>query len=378
MKLFENKHRKNDKPANHTENLYEFCDNSSLDEINNIRILLNKWFDVYPDEEKVELKRRFETEFHPALFELFLHELFFRQGFKISIHPSVENSNKKPDFLMSKGDINFYVEAKVATSKSDIEVAYDNKLNVLYDAINTIESPDFLLGIHSVSFISDKQPAIRPILNFLRDYINDFDVNDLTSKLLEGKCYRDLSLRKYTDEDNIEIYFFLIPKASGKRNMPGRFIGIYPDITFNEGNEASIQSSLIKKSSRYGNLDKPYLICINSLGDFLTNEYDAKAAIWGSLEISFSSDPKNHDLKMSRRNDGFFYNKYGPAHKRVSGVLITRLQLANLPKSEYWLSKNPFADKELDFNTLELSYTYVEDKKLQTVKKKSVEDILSN
>lgn len=379
MKLFDDKHRESIRPANHLENLYNYCDDSSLDEVNNIRILLNKWFDLYPDEEKLELKCRFKKEFDSALFELFLHELFVCQGFTVSIHPKIENTNKRPDFLVSKGDLIFYVEAKVATSKSQIDIAYENKLNTLYDAINSIKSSDFLLGINSVSLKSDKQPAIKPILKFLTNYLNEQNVDELNSQIQKGKNIRDLTMKKYTDGENIEISFYLIPISSKKNGtLPERFIGIYPCITLNDGNEQVIQSSLAKKSSRYGILDKPYLICINSLGDFFTNKYDADAAIWGTLEISFSSNPQNHDIKMNRKNDGFFFDKYGPAHKRVSGTLITRIKLGNLVNPECWLYKNPFAENPLDFDALELSYSYVENREIRTVLKKSVKEIMSS
>jgi len=66
-----------------------------------IRNLLNKWFDHYPQEDQLSLKTDFKNDFQAAFFELFIHELFKKQGFKLKPHPKVEGTTKKPDFLVT-------------------------------------------------------------------------------------------------------------------------------------------------------------------------------------------------------------------------------------------------------------------------------------
>jgi hypothetical protein len=119
MKLFEDKIRIDREPAKHIDNLYDFYDRNAQPWIEKVRNILNYWFSHYPEIEQYELKCRFQSEFRSALYELFLFELFLRQGFNISIHPTLPNITTKPDFLLSKDDTEFYMEAKVSTGKSD-------------------------------------------------------------------------------------------------------------------------------------------------------------------------------------------------------------------------------------------------------------------
>jgi len=63
----------------------------------------------------MELKRKLKTEFDSAFNELFLHELFSKQGFKLQVNPILPDTTKRPDFLVSKDNFEFYLEAKVTT-----------------------------------------------------------------------------------------------------------------------------------------------------------------------------------------------------------------------------------------------------------------------
>lgn len=128
MKLFEDKNRIYDKPATHNSNTYNYYDCSSRVDIAIIRKVLNEWFDDYPDTEKNELNRRFNKSFTSAFYELFIFNLFKLQGFKIEIHPDIPGTTKKPDFLISKGDIEFYLEAKVAMGESEKQVSLKEEL----------------------------------------------------------------------------------------------------------------------------------------------------------------------------------------------------------------------------------------------------------
>jgi hypothetical protein len=119
MKLFENKIRIDKSPANHIDNSFDFCDRNAQPKVERVRDILNYWFSHYPLKEQYELKCRFQKEFNSSLQELFLHELFFCQGFEITIHPILPHTSKNPDFLLSKNGIEFYLEAKVATGNSN-------------------------------------------------------------------------------------------------------------------------------------------------------------------------------------------------------------------------------------------------------------------
>src|SRR5205085_11801772 len=121
--LFEEKRRSHQGPASHNENPFDFYDRSARAEIAAMRNYLNKWFGDYPEFEQAELKARFMTSFSPAFFELFLYKLFQEQGFEIQIHPQIEGTRRRPDFLIRKLEHQIYVEAKEAKDTTEAQEA---------------------------------------------------------------------------------------------------------------------------------------------------------------------------------------------------------------------------------------------------------------
>jgi hypothetical protein len=180
MKLFEDKVRTDLNPAKHLDDSYDFYDRSSFKEVEEIRVKLNDWYGHYPEQDKVDLLFRFRDSFSSAFYELFIHELFRRQGFTLLPHPELPNSTKRPDFLAKKGSIEFYLEAREATDLSDAEKSLKNRTNVLYDTINTMNSPNFFLRINDLNFKSDLSPSGRKIVNFLEKEVVKYDPDILT------------------------------------------------------------------------------------------------------------------------------------------------------------------------------------------------------
>ena len=103
--LFDNISRNFDGPAKHNEETYSYFNRSSRIDVSIVREKLNKWFEEYPNEEKKELKKRFQKDFDPAFYELFLFQLFKTLGFEIEIHPQIPSSSNRPDFLIKKGQL---------------------------------------------------------------------------------------------------------------------------------------------------------------------------------------------------------------------------------------------------------------------------------
>ncbi|HLW33809.1 MAG TPA: hypothetical protein VKX40_16225 [Aequorivita sp.] len=105
-------------PADNNENSFNYYHKSTRKDILIIRETIESWFLSFPDSEKIELKNRFDKDMDSAFFELFLYQMFKKLGFLITIHPELEDSNKRPDFLIEKDGVQSYVEAKVCYDKS--------------------------------------------------------------------------------------------------------------------------------------------------------------------------------------------------------------------------------------------------------------------
>lgn len=209
--LFENKERADDKPANHLDNTYDFYDRSISKQIAQVRDTLNSWFDHYPESEKTELKRRFQTSFSSPFFELFLHEFFRRQGFTLEPHPILPNSTKRPDFLVCGHGIEFYLEAKESTDKSESESSVENRINHLYDQINKTNTPNFFFRINDLRLKSSNQPSGKKIIKFIESQLPRFNPDEVL-KLLQEKGLENLEPITYEDND-LKLVISLIPKS---------------------------------------------------------------------------------------------------------------------------------------------------------------------
>lgn len=375
MKLFENKIRTDKKPANHNDNTYDFFDRSDSEKGKVIREVLNSWFDNYPQDEKFEFEKRFRKEFSSSLYELFIHELFTKQGFILESHPTVENSSKRPDFLAKGKGIEFYIEVKEATDKTDTKRALENKTNQIYDIINQTDSPNFWLQIEKLNFKTEQQPSAKKVVRYLESMLPEHNP-DLVSDNLETLGISGIPSISFEDE-KLSMIIKLIPKPKEIRGKEGlRPIGMYPSEWFVGGSDDSIKSALSKKASRYGKLDKPFLICINSKSFRGTDNYDVMDALFGSTSISYSTDPNNRNERIGRGMNGFFKDSSGPKYTKVSAVMINRLILGHVKEVKYWFVKHPFAQNELNFDKFEIEKIFVEKNKIITKEGKTIREIL--
>lgn len=373
MELFEPIERTYTGPSNHNENSYDYYNRSARKDISIIRDTLNKWFIEYPNDEKLELKNSFRKKFDDCFYELFLHQLFTKLGFDIQIHPELPNTSKKPDFLLKKGDLEFYVEAKIVKNKSHQQEAVDRKINEFYDNLSKLDTKNFLLDIDEFILKSEKQPSTKGLIKRIEEELEGLDSELVMEKVTAGGFESIPAIK--IENDDVLLRIKPIPVINSPRDKK-RPIGIYPTESFLGGGEESLKDSVFMKAKRYGKLNKPFLVCVNSL-DIKTFGTDAiENAIWGSLAISWSTNPVNRDKKLIRKRDGVFLGEKGPNLKNLSGVLVTKVFAQNIPKANYWLYKHPFSENKLDFESLGLKYNFVENGEIKSVLGDDLSNIL--
>lgn len=374
--LFDQKIRGDLDPSLHNESTFDYYDRSARRDVSNVRQLLNRWFLGYPDSEQDELKSRFKKTFSSAFYELFIYHLFRHQGFEIEIHPEIPNSKKRPDFLLKKGSVEFYLEAKEARDKSEGEEALEKRINHVYDSLNKIKSPNFLLKIDELLLKSTKQPSTKKAIEKIENEVALYDPEFLTERLI--KFGLEKSAKIEYENDDLKLVVSLIPKIPTARNLdPGRPIGMYPIESFWGGSEDSIKDSFTKKSKRYGKLDKPYFICINAIGIKGEGDFGVESALWGSLALTWSTDPINRNERMERQRDGIFLDRAGPRCKNVTGVLVTKVMEFNIHEARHWFALHPFSEVQFDFSVFDLTHNYVESGQVQTETKKTIGEILN-
>lgn len=326
LMLFDNKERIETRPSNGNENSFDYFNNTGRTDIIPVREVMENWFSIYPDSEKEEMKKRVKADFGPAFYELGMYCYFKNMGYDIFIHPTVPNSSKRPDFLAVKNDHDFYVEIKEIRMLSDAERLKERRLNTLTDSMNSVDCTYFMLCIESIEFKTGKQPSGKKIIKYFDNLIKAYDP-DIYRKMLEKDGFSMMPKLKY-DDDDVLIKIRLTPKAPHMRGKKGRAIASYGAYIKIGGEEEMIKSAIQTKATRYGELDKPFLICLNYPSDLLHKE-DIDIALYG--------------------NDGAFGAENNPRNTRVSAVLITTFTVSGLLNTNLYYHENPFAKKKIDF-----------------------------
>ena len=113
--LFDNVERINGNPSEQGESLYAFLNGTAGNDWQRVRDVLTEWLSRYPEAERPTLISRFQRTdrrgFLGAFWELYLHELFRRLGFDITLHPALDGTTHRPDFRLQRGTAVTYVEA---------------------------------------------------------------------------------------------------------------------------------------------------------------------------------------------------------------------------------------------------------------------------
>lgn len=354
MKLFSEVTRSETDPSKFNENKYDYYNRTARSDCETIRNSLETWFDKYPDYEKAELKSRFQKTFSDAFFELFLHQLFLKQGFSITIHPEIEGTSKRPDFLISKGNVELYIEAKEAKDKTRQEETMENIENEIFDSLNNLELDDYFLTIGELTLKKGIQPSTKEIKRKVLSFVESTTPEKLSQELAEYGL-KDNNWITYEDE-NCFISVSLIPKIKAHKVRP---LGILPTKMKWGGSQESIKNSIKKKANRYGKLDKPYIICINATGILGNGSYDVENTLWGESLVNRPIDSSKGYPQFEDYKKGLFSDERGPKIKNVSALIITNVMEFNIPVANFWFVKHPFSNNTIDLDLFHLKKTEV-------------------
>jgi hypothetical protein len=150
----------------------------------------------------------------------------------------------------------------------------------------------------------------------------------------------------------------LVPRSPEARGKPDiRPIGIYPIETHWGGGDAALRESINEKATRYGQLDRPYLVCANYIGEWGADQEDILNALFGTLQFTDTMNQPNPI--PSRKQDGVFIGPRGPWNTRVTGVIMATLFPWNLPSARFELYHNPWATLPLKSYTLPIRQALV-------------------
>lgn len=323
--LFSDIGRSYDGPKLHSERDYFYLDRSARHEAFVIRDELEQWFIQFPESDRVELSSRFKSpddgQHRSAAFELYLHQLFRRLGYAVKIHPETPSSKAgRPDFLLTAPDgAQMYVEAVQVTDVSAEEKGARERLNIVYDAINRLDSSGWFLGVDSATYPS-QPPSARGLRQKVKRWLATLDPDHVTEE------YRRLgndALPTFNRSDgDWKIQFTAFPRAPDKRHEPVESIlgALMGDARWLNTAE-NIRDTLLAKGSHYGVLGAPLVIAL-SANVLHLDQIDVMNALFGDEEYIVSWGKTRSEPRMQRARNGFWLGPKGPRYTRVAGVLI--------------------------------------------------------
>jgi hypothetical protein len=342
MELFDRIERTDTGRATYAEAAFAYLNRSARTDVAQVRELLESWFARYPLEHQPELAGRFRAAgrraLEPPFFELFLHELLLRLGCRLTVHPQLTGTERRPDFLVeSDGGTSFLLEAAVVSDEAREETAARRLEDGIYDSLNELESPNFFLSMR-INERSTQSPSGRRMRQFLTSRLTDLDPD---GSLPDGWEYRGEGWR---------ILFQPIAKSAAGRGKPGvRPLGILPVRSKWINTRDAIKKEIAGKATRYGTLDRPFVIAMNVTSEWGCDDDDVVDALFGTeAEIFQETENGIAHVGSRRQPDGAWMGPTGPTNTRNSAVLLIKgAHPWNVPQVQQRLYLNPYAQRPL-------------------------------
>lgn len=305
---FDFKLRRDVRTKGASESYYEFLDRSSLLDAQKIRVLINKTIGKMPKEESVQLVKRIKSkndnEYKSAMTEIYVHSILLEKKCSLTIHPDINGSNEKPDFLVktNNGD-EFYLEVVTFSGLSDKDRGKQSNLNILIDKINEIEIRNYYISMYIHGL-----PTKTPSYNAVKKDIENWIIQELQmgSKCIEKEFYVDgVTL---TIKGDIK---------SSQDSCDGKFISSGPRDSGFSNHIDSIRGRIKKKASKYGkNLDKPLVLLFNSTARALSVE-QMEIALLGDIGVSSLS---SGNPKCFLKDNGAIRSRKGFYNKKITAI----------------------------------------------------------
>lgn len=347
-RVFEDWQRTDTRHMRHSETARWHLDRRAGEPWQRIRDLYNAWFanvDESPSNEKGrsalvdKLHSQRDDTFAAGFWELYLHESFIRLGYQVELEPDIPGSGKHPDFLVSGPEGSFYVEAAVVIA--DRFAGTRRRRAKLFDYLNEHPHPNFLIWIDFRR--EGKQPVpLRKLVRDITEWLDSLDPD--APEVLPKRVH-------WTHDDWVVELTPMAKKkpARGDYREHGELIGVYPmESGFSDVAER-MRHKLASKATRYGPLDRPYLVAMATNSVFSVGEEEVARALLGPEQWRI---PKSGDVaaEVFRARDGLLMSRGGPRHTRVSGfILVSNVAATHLPlaKPEVWL--NPWTPTDRRF-----------------------------
>lgn len=319
MPVFDDGERKLEGGATGIISAFDYLNASAREEAGKVRGVVEQYFARYPEPDRNALRGRLRSKIdihhHAAMFELLLHELLLAAGCVIeAVEPSVPSSTHKPDFLVrsANGD-RFYIEAIVPPCVSAAQAAAHRRLEEALNAIDEVNSADFFLSVFTTG-LPDAPVAFGTLRQAVQAWVEGIDYDAVKAAWDNGAPLESFEQTHYGAQFRVEP----VPRLRSRGALGERAIGARMGGVQIVEDHVAIRNAVVKKANRYGDLDLPFVVAVNAMGQF-SGEDQADFALFGDEQIVINGG----EPRLQRAPTGVWYGPHGARKRGVSAVLST-------------------------------------------------------
>lgn len=271
--VFDDKTRTNGLPQGEMVPTFEFLNDAVGITWEQERVLIQEWMNHINDDKAYnEILRNFQTKddagFRSAYLELYLHEALRRAGYTVVFHPDIPENNNHPDFLVTKDETKFYLEA-ITPSIPDKSKSQRNREKQFRDVLNGISHSDFKIFLSKL--ISDDQDApAKSMRKDIEKWLSTLDVERIRQTGFYPEKEFSLKGWSVTVQPLIKNVHSKDPRAIG-----GSVHWMKEDYS------ETIYKALKKKGKRYGALDAPLVIAVGTYMADDKENFHGESALYG-------------------------------------------------------------------------------------------------
>jgi hypothetical protein len=299
--------------ARRAEPTFAFLDRAPGAYWQRVRDELERWIEAYPGEHRAALIRRIKSsrpkEHRGAWWELYVHALFQALGASVAV--IVDPTKRRPDFLVTMAEQQFYVEATTTTGGFGESPAEDR----LIDIVDAIPPPP-KLGVW-VTVVRDGSHGDEPRKTEIHEPIRAWlaDLGDPTAWPAQRSAPFYLRAREWM----IELTALHMPNRIAL-SPDTRLIVAGPAKVGYVSDSRALKTALSQKARRYGRLDVPLVVAI-SISSTAADPESVGEALYGSEVVRVPLEPVDV-VQTHRARDGLYMHTSGEQNTRLAGVLV--------------------------------------------------------
>ena len=253
---------------------------------------LEGWFQKFPSDWQNDLRGRFRSDLHDAhegaFFELFLHELLTNLGFKVEVHPTLPDSDGRPDFLVCDESECFYLEA-ATTGRRSGPFALTNTEQEVIEELEKLTSSDFNLLIEITGELPQSIRKAPSRSSFKKLLSQGHDPDEVKATVDAGGVDAAPSAQYETDGWGIQAWLSPISRPA-RRHCQTRRIKVNFKSARRTNSIDPVRNKLKGKGKNYGDPQLPLVIAVKTQDMFYNGRQNDMEVLFGNERTLYVDD----------------------------------------------------------------------------------------